>query len=475
MFTARHRYNSLKLMRRLLFLLVAVALITAASAQSVEEHVLRVSKKEAFALGPKTFCCQGMFFNLTVSPDGRYVFGQRIVMSDDLFFKSLAGDKPANPPLIKTTIFDSKFKRTVDLNLDSSFGPAIQAEYLFDGLFLISSSYGIQGIADSTGKVRSAGALAGKFWRVVPVPGLRAIVATPFQFEVPTAAAQDSSVNRQPPQQQPCILTNENGVVIRDLTTQLQGYRVLDAGSNADSIRLLNMDDRRQLVELNLRSGTVGEAPPEAPLTTISAFFRDEKQSGSPARRVHYLTGYAQESEESPDPKFRKIEPIFYVGEVVSQVSSDNSTLYYSDLGGLYRVSIKPIDIEELEKMLRAKEKLAAMQKAKMVGTGILIYSADYDDALPLGDGWDKSIFPYLRDSNLTDGFQYMFNGGSLKDIKDPANTEMGRVETQYGSAVVYADGHVKWESQDPVAAIDLKRRPQLINSSARLMPTPNF
>jgi prepilin-type processing-associated H-X9-DG protein len=47
------------------------------------------------------------------------------------------------------------------------------------------------------------------------------------------------------------------------------------------------------------------------------------------------------------------------------------------------------------------------------------------------------------------EGFNYTFGGGPLNG-KDPSKTMLGFLSGAGGKAVVYADGHVVWESDNP-------------------------
>lgn len=92
-----------------------------------------------------------------------------------------------------------------------------------------------------------------------------------------------------------------------------------------------------------------------------------------------------------------------------------------------------------------AEKRMQALSKAKQMGTALLIYAADYDDKLPTDRNLKGIIDPYIKDSDMVDGFNYTFKGGALQDVKSPAETELGYVDGPGGRAVVYVDGHAKW------------------------------
>ncbi len=91
-----------------------------------------------------------------------------------------------------------------------------------------------------------------------------------------------------------------------------------------------------------------------------------------------------------------------------------------------------------------------ALQNAKLVALGIMMYVQDYDEKFPGAGGDTKDvIMPYLKNEDSTDGFNYSFEDKTLASITNPADTEIGSIAGIGGSAIMYADGHVKWRD-DP-------------------------
>ncbi len=89
-----------------------------------------------------------------------------------------------------------------------------------------------------------------------------------------------------------------------------------------------------------------------------------------------------------------------------------------------------------------------ALSNAKQAGVAALMYVEDYDECLP-GAGGDIAgeLSPYLKGPDLISSLTYTYGGGPLKDIENPAETELGYVAGPGGRAIIYADGHVKWKS----------------------------
>ena len=101
-----------------------------------------------------------------------------------------------------------------------------------------------------------------------------------------------------------------------------------------------------------------------------------------------------------------------------------------------------------LDKYLVVRNEVAkrdAMNHAKSVGTGILMYAADMDDKAPTSKEFATAIQPYLRNSDVLNGFSYTYTGGPLDKLPDASKTALGYTEGPGGRAMVYADGHVRW------------------------------
>ena len=130
---------------------------------------------------------------------------------------------------------------------------------------------------------------------------------------------------------------------------------------------------------------------------------------------------------------------------LLSTPSGDMGTLYTSQ-GALWFQPLLRLDKVEFLKMKKMADRITAISNARQLGTGILMYSQDYDEKLPTPDGINDKIAPYLRNDALFDGFGYTYAGGNLGDISAPGMTPIGYVGGDGGRAVIYADGHVKWE-----------------------------
>jgi hypothetical protein len=128
-----------------------------------------------------------------------------------------------------------------------------------------------------------------------------------------------------------------------------------------------------------------------------------------------------------------------------------------------------------------AAQRTAALSNSKRAALGAILYSADYDNRLPLAQNWMDSTFPYsksetvfrsplaMKDNPDAYGFAFRLDlsGKKMADIAQPAKAEMifdstdtsrnahGNLELlprpgRYGTGarrsniIAYADGHAK-------------------------------
>lgn len=129
-------------------------------------------------------------------------------------------------------------------------------------------------------------------------------------------------------------------------------------------------------------------------------------------------------------------------------LSPDEKWLAYISNGSAFVRRIQRYEKDAFLKDLQELLKKRAMEEARTAALALLMYSADYDDNLPSPDSdWRKSLDPYLKDSGSLDRFIY--NGrGNVGKMENPSTTELGYVDTGFGRAIAYADGHVVWSSK---------------------------
>ncbi|MCG9894451.1 MAG: hypothetical protein MH204_03100 [Fimbriimonadaceae bacterium] len=142
-------------------------------------------------------------------------------------------------------------------------------------------------------------------------------------------------------------------------------------------------------------------------------------------------------------------EPVLLSRDAVkASVAPDGSAAVFLAHGTLYRNLIQPIPLSLAKKTKSELEKAKIMARLKMVGTGLHIYAADYDDFFPTdGSMVREAIMPYLRDAALLEGVVFTnLTGQNVARLKDPAQTALAYISGPDGRAVLYADGSVRWE-----------------------------
>ena len=115
--------------------------------------------------------------------------------------------------------------------------------------------------------------------------------------------------------------------------------------------------------------------------------------------------------------------------------------------GTVFTRQIIELDLRQFREARQAALKAEAISKAKQAALAALMYAADYNDTLPPGLDPMKDLLPYVRNASVLEGFEMVFGGGSLLGVEDPSSTVLGYITTDYGRAVAYLDGHVKWET----------------------------
>lgn len=108
-----------------------------------------------------------------------------------------------------------------------------------------------------------------------------------------------------------------------------------------------------------------------------------------------------------------------------------------------------------IEAYLRLKnnaERSRAVLNAKMVGTALHMYAADNNDAFPDRDQWANgdSVYPYLKNRDILNGFVYTFAGGSVSNVANPSGTMVGYIPCAGGYAVTFVDSSVRWMPELP-------------------------
>lgn len=129
-----------------------------------------------------------------------------------------------------------------------------------------------------------------------------------------------------------------------------------------------------------------------------------------------------------------------------ARLSPATNGVSYDAQGSLMVRSMVKVSLEVYLKAKQAAERAVLLSNAKQVGLALIMYANDYDDVLMSNtSNWQSLIEPYITDTSLCSGFQYVFGGGNMDSIESPADTILGYFDGPGGRAIVYTDGHAKW------------------------------
>ena len=124
--------------------------------------------------------------------------------------------------------------------------------------------------------------------------------------------------------------------------------------------------------------------------------------------------------------------------------SSGDYVAYVTD-GALHVRGIAKMPRALYEQAMAAAKKAEIISNAKQAALAAIMFAADNDDNFPPSAGWQDRMSPYLKDSNLLNGFVYSLNGQNASSFDKPAESVLGYIKGPGGRAVAYVDGHVKW------------------------------
>ncbi|MCX7994081.1 MAG: hypothetical protein N2651_10500 [Fimbriimonadales bacterium] len=138
----------------------------------------------------------------------------------------------------------------------------------------------------------------------------------------------------------------------------------------------------------------------------------------------------------------------------LAEVSPPGDAILYVVHGAAFYRPLIHLDAEQARTLKEMLEKEQYTRNAKQIATALLMYAQDYDELFPprFDDEFVALILsPYIRDQEMFQvngmfAFRYLLDGQSLADIESPAQTVAGYLELPDGRAVIYADGHARWE-----------------------------
>lgn len=130
----------------------------------------------------------------------------------------------------------------------------------------------------------------------------------------------------------------------------------------------------------------------------------------------------------------------------VFEASANGFSIAFLSEGSIYAVSAEPLDPKVYEEMLGRAEQLEAMMEAKQTMLAVLMLANDNDDRIGAATEIGSQLGPYLKNASIMSRFSFTYEGTlDFTKIEEPAKFIVGQVQTSRGSAVAYADGHVKW------------------------------
>ena len=144
-------------------------------------------------------------------------------------------------------------------------------------------------------------------------------------------------------------------------------------------------------------------------------------------------------------------KPLYFAPEGSSgQLSPNYDAVAYKTPYNVFVQDVLVLDRKLVEGGNVNGSREATMSRAKQVGLGLIMYASDNDDELPPASEIPAAIQPYLKDLSITEGFIYTYRGPSnYAQIADPSKTELGFIRGVGGSAVLYADGSVRWKEDE--------------------------
>ncbi len=456
---------------RVCLAVLSLSVACVATAQSPADLKYLVSNNRVYAFGDQRQIATGGCTSLQPSPDGKFVAMTRIVLFDPLDEIRRKTDRPK----VVLSIWTASSGATWDL-----------ADFPIEGLnnvaFQWSSSAGDGVLAVTREVVVDGEKTTETMVYGVTVPGKQRRVVGRYLRD-------DNSAVAISPDGSKLLITGIHGQGDEVLDTSTgRRLRVTDGdkfwrpdGSLVGNISRADGSYGRFKVDLsNGRATPLGPDDLRSAAIVQAAFDLEDSpldKEGSvrllvalPSREVAdqdapSVSGRTSGTHHSSElDKLLEADPslmgpvVLDVDPGVFAVSSTGKYVVYGKRGGVYVCSFETPDIKWLQDRVRRKVQNKAMSQAKQVTLAMLMYSSDYDDLLPRASDWQDTVYPYVKNRDLFNGFVFSMDGQDISKVNEPASTMLGTVDTPYGRAVAYLDGHVKWEgapgSSKPLALV---------------------
>lgn len=134
----------------------------------------------------------------------------------------------------------------------------------------------------------------------------------------------------------------------------------------------------------------------------------------------------------------------------------DASAILYGSEGTALVVPVQRLPKQTVLAAIQEAQQQTTMSNAKQLGLAMMMYVQDYDERFPPPDLSVKDVLlPYVKNTRVftnpatnQDAYTFQFEAPTLKGIAKPAESVLGYVTGPGGRAVIYVDGHVKWEPE---------------------------
>lgn len=137
-----------------------------------------------------------------------------------------------------------------------------------------------------------------------------------------------------------------------------------------------------------------------------------------------------------------------------AKLSPRGDAVFYVTQGAGFVAPLLRAPREVYEQARREAEQTAIIANAKQIALALLMYVQDYDERFPPGNMDIQSVLmPYVKNEMIFNfpgtNFVYLMDGQTLQSIDRPAETMVGYIQAPGGRAVIWADGHVTWQSEE--------------------------
>lgn len=132
-----------------------------------------------------------------------------------------------------------------------------------------------------------------------------------------------------------------------------------------------------------------------------------------------------------------------------------DAVLYIAADGAAMVRSLVPVDIALVTQARETAFRTTLLHWGKQIGMAVRMFASDHDETLPAPGEFAESVAKYIgliseANEPWLELFQYTYAGGSLNGVDNPSETVLGYLPGPGGFAVLYADGHTKWQSSVP-------------------------